>query len=107
MTNVRFSGVQEGVYVRKFRVTQHLDTVSEGGSARDWTWQVTPGRCYLPCPALPLRTKGDGGASRTVASKAPRKALGGGGSSSSAASRAISAAAGAGSGRSGGFCAVS
>ena len=54
-----------------------------------------------------VRTKGDGGASRTVASKAPRKALGGGGSSSSAASRAISAAAGAGSGRSGGFCAVS
>ena len=28
-----------------------------------------------------VRTKGDGGASRTVASKAPRKALGGGGSS--------------------------
>ena len=49
-----------------------------------------------------VRTKGDGGASRTVASKAPRKALGGGGSSS-AASRAISAAAGAGSGRSAGF----
>ena len=41
MTNVRFSGVQEGVYVRKFRVTQHLDTVSEGGSARDWTWRVS------------------------------------------------------------------
>merc|ERR1719369_2766259 len=40
-----------------------------------------------------VRTKGDGGASRTVASKAPRKALGGGGSSSAAA-RAISAAAG-------------
>ena len=29
-----------------------------------------------------VRTKGDGGASRTVASKAPRKALGGGGASS-------------------------
>ena len=37
------------------------------------------------------RTKGDGGAARTVASKAPRKALGGGGASA-AASRAISAA---------------
>jgi len=37
-----------------------------------------------------VRTKGDGGAARTVASKAPRKNLGGGGSS--AASRAISAA---------------
>lgn len=38
-----------------------------------------------------VRTKGDGGAARTVASKAPRKNLGGGGSS--AAARAISAAA--------------
>ena len=37
-----------------------------------------------------VRTKGDGGAARTVASKAPRKNLGGGGSS--AATRAISAA---------------
>ena len=37
-----------------------------------------------------VRTKGDGGAARTVASKAPRKNLGGGGSS--AAARAISAA---------------
>ena len=41
--------------------------------------------CIMP------RTKGDGGAARTVASKAPRKALGGGGASA-AASRAISAA---------------
>ena len=40
-----------------------------------------------------VRTKADGGAARTVASKAPRKNLGGGGSSS-AASRAIAAAAG-------------
>ena len=37
------------------------------------------------------RTKGDGGAARSVGAKAPRKALGGG--SSGAASRAISAAA--------------
>ena len=37
-----------------------------------------------------VRTKGDGGAARTVASKAPRKALGGG--SGAAASRAIAAA---------------
>merc|ERR1711909_181450 len=37
-----------------------------------------------------MGTKGDGGAARTVASKAPRKNLGGGGSS--AAARAISAA---------------
>merc|ERR1719222_172200 len=42
-----------------------------------------------------VRTKGDGGAARTVASKAPRKALGGGGSSG-AASRAIASAAGGG-----------
>ena len=40
-----------------------------------------------------VRTKAEGGAARTVASKAPRKNLGGGGSSS-AASRAIAAAAG-------------
>ena len=43
-----------------------------------------------------VRTKGDGGAARTVASKAPRKALGGSGASA-AASRAISNA-GAGAG---------
>ena len=60
-----------------------------------------------------VRTKGDGGAARTVASKvssyiriakmklgchvqAPRKALGGGGGSSGAASRAIASAAGGG-----------
>merc|ERR1712192_342956 len=42
-----------------------------------------------------MGTKGDGGAARTVASKAPRKALGGGGSSG-AASRAIESAAGGG-----------
>ena len=40
-----------------------------------------------------VRTKGDGGAARTVASKAPRKALGGGGGSAAAASRAIAGAA--------------
>merc|ERR1712013_37401 len=40
-----------------------------------------------------VRTKGDGGAARTVASKAPRKVLVGGGSSG-AANRAIASAAG-------------
>ena len=49
-----------------------------------------------------VRTKGDGGAARTVASKAPRKALGGSGASA-AASRAISnAGAGAGGASPGG-----
>ena len=50
------------------------------------------------------RTKGDGGAARSVGAKAPRKALGGG--SSGAASRAIASAAsprgGGGSGGGGG-----
>ena len=65
-----------------------------------------------------VRTKGDGGAARTVASKvkffkwptnlkrdymqAPRKALGGGGSSG-AASRAIASAAGGGAAGTGGL----
>ena len=46
------------------------------------------------------RTKGDGGAARSVGAKAPRKALGGG--SSGAASRAIASAASPRGGSSGG-----